>query len=63
MIRKANQNVRNTAKANHIPLWRIAIQIGVSEATLTRWLRVPLTTEQESTIMAAIDSIAKEENY
>lgn len=61
MRSKANQTVRNKARSNHIPLWRIALQVGVSEQTLIRWLRVPLTAEKETAIMDAIDTIAEEE--
>ena len=61
MRSKANQIIRNMARANHIPLWRIALQVGVSEQTIIRWLRVPLTAEKESTIMTAIHTIAEEE--
>lgn len=62
MKSKANQTIRDTARANHIPLWRIALQVGVSEQTIIRWLRVPLTAEKESTIMTAINTIVEEEN-
>ena len=54
-----NEKIRRTARAAGIPLWRIANLIGVSEPTLTRWLRTPLSTEREKIIM---DAIAKAES-
>lgn len=52
-----NVKVRRAAKSAGVPLWRIAAEIGVSEPTLTRWLRVPLSPEREAEIMAAIDKL------
>ena len=51
---KANQKIRDMAKAENVTLWRIALQIGVSEPTLIRWLRVPLSEDREQRIYAAI---------
>lgn len=58
---RANEKVRATAKKQGIPLWKIAVQMGVSEPTMIRWLRVPLSQERETAILAAIDAIAREE--
>lgn len=57
---KENENVRKAARAAGIPLWRVAATIGVSEPTLTRWLRLPLPGDKEQRIMAAIATLAKE---
>lgn len=57
---KANEKVREAAKSQGVPLWRIAAQMGVSEPTMIRWLRLPLNPEKEKTIMEAIEVIAKE---
>lgn len=57
---KANETVRAAAKARGIPLWKIAIQMGVSEPTMIRWLRIPLSSEKEAAILTAIDELAKE---
>lgn len=57
---KENQTVRRVARAAGVPLWRVAAAIGVSEPTLTRWLRFPLPEEKEHRIMAAITTLAKE---
>lgn len=55
-----NQTVRRAARAAGIPLWRVARAIGVSEPTLTRWLRVPLSEDKERRVMAAIAALEQE---
>lgn len=59
-MKQENQTVRRAAWAAGVPLWRIASNIGVSEPTLTRWLRVPLPEEKERRIMAAIVALEQE---
>lgn len=54
---RANQNVRDAARIAGIPLWRIAMQAGISEPTLTRWLRVPLSEERERRVVKAIEEL------
>lgn len=58
---KENQTVRRAARSAGVPLWRVAAAIGVSEPTLTRWLRVPLPEGKEQRIMAAISALEQEE--
>ena len=55
-----NENVRKAARIAGIPLWRVAAAVGVSEPTLTRWMRFPLSEERERKIMAAIAALEKE---
>lgn len=57
---KENVEVRKSARAAGVPLWAIAKAVGVSEPTLTRWLRFPLPAEKEQRIMAAIRELAQE---
>lgn len=54
---KENEKVRRAARIAGVPLWAIASKIGVSEPTLTRWLRLPLPEEKEARIMAAIAAL------
>lgn len=54
-----NDKIRNAARAAHIQLWKIADEMGVSEPTMTRWLRKPLTESQEAEIMAVIHRLTK----
>ncbi len=57
---KENQTVRRAARSAGVPLWRVAAAIGVSEPTLTRWMRVPLSEDKERHIMAAIAALERE---
>lgn len=57
---RENERVRKSARAAGIPLWKIAIAIGVSEPTITRWLRVPLSADKERRILEAIAVLEKE---
>lgn len=55
-----NLSLRQRAKSAGIPLWKIASYIGVSEPTITRWLRVPLSCSKERLILEAISKLEKE---
>jgi len=56
---KANQTVRDAAKKEGVKHWQIAAHLGISEQTIMRWLRTPLTEEREKTLLEAITAIAK----
>ena len=55
-----NLSLRQRAKSAGIPLWKIASYIGVSEPTITRWLRVPLSCSKEKLILEAISKLERE---
>lgn len=55
-----NEKIRQLAKKKRIALWEIAAKIGISEATITRWMRVQLSAEKESLILNGIHEIAAE---
>ena len=55
-----NLSLRQRAKSAGIPLWKIASCIGISEPTITRWLRVPLSCSKEKLILEAISKLEKE---
>lgn len=55
-----NHEVRKAARVAGVPLWRVALAIGVSEPTLTRWLRIPLPEDKEKRVMAAIAALEQE---
>ena len=57
---KANLTIRDLAKSKNVKLWEIALFLGISEPTITRWLRTSLSPEKEKTIIDAINAIAKE---
>ena len=50
-----NQDLRQMMRENDIPMWRVAHCIGISEATLSRWLRLPVTPEQRQAILSGIE--------
>lgn len=58
---QANKDVRFLARGKGVPFWRIAQEIGVSEPTLTRWLRVPLEPNKRTAIIGAIEKLSNEE--
>lgn len=56
-----NMNLRRTAKAAKVPLWRIAKVLGISEPTMTRKLRRELDEDEKTRILDIISTLAKEE--
>lgn len=56
----ANQTVRDAAKRNGVKHWQIAEHLGISEPTIVRWLRLPLSPEKEQAILEAIEALSKE---
>ena len=58
---RANRELREKSKECGVKHWQIAEEIGVSEQTIMRWLRVPLRKDRESIILAAIEKLSKEE--
>ena len=56
-----NLDLRKSAKAAGIPLWRIADAIGVSEPTMTRKLRRELPEKEKRKILDIISALAKED--
>lgn len=56
-MKQENQVIRRMAKANGVPHWKISKALGVSEATLTRWLREPLNQDRESQIIKIIERL------
>lgn len=56
---KTNQTVREAAKRKNVKLWQIAAHLGISEPTMTRWLRSTLSPERKNAILKAIDEISE----
>lgn len=54
-----NENIRAVAKKSGVRLWQIAAHLGVSEPTITRWMRFPLSAEKESKILTAINELSR----
>lgn len=57
----ANKEFRLFTRGHGVPLWRLAQAVGVGEATLTRWLRVPLSREREAQLREAVLCIMEAE--
>ena len=52
-----NASIRNCAKEAGVFWWQVANAIGVSEGTLIRWLRTPLSAEKEQLVLSAIHEL------
>lgn len=57
-----NVEIRMKAKAANIPLWKIGERLGISENTMTRRLRKPLSSDQKNVIFKVIAEIQQEGN-
>ena len=59
---EANQDIRKRAEALELPLWRLAEAAGISDTTITRWLRVPLPLcdPRRVQLMSALAMIERE---
>lgn len=56
----ANNDIRRAALLADVRHWEICERLGISEPTLTRWLRPELPEERRRMIMDAINDLAKE---
>lgn len=52
-----NKQIREEAKKAGVYLWQIAKYLGVSEATLTRWMRDELPEDTKAKCMDAIRNL------
>lgn len=55
-----NADIRRAARMADVAQWEICERLGISEPTLTRWLRTELPEEKRQRILAVIDEISKE---
>ena len=55
-----NLKLRATLKERGVMLWQIADKMHISEPTLTRILRYPLSAEKEAEFLQIADEIAAE---
>ena len=56
----ANEMIREKAKRSGVPLWKIARELGISEPTITRKLRVDLSDNDKQRVIAIIDRLGRE---
>lgn len=52
---KANQEVREALHNKGMKQWELADMLGMSEFTLTRWLRKELTEDKKELLLKAIN--------
>lgn len=52
---KANQEVREALQNKGMKQWELADILGISEFTLTRWLRKELTEDKKELLLKAIN--------
>lgn len=55
-----NKDIREYAKNNNIPLWKIASKLGINDGNFSRKLRTELPEEKKTEIKAIIDDLATE---
>lgn len=55
-----NKDIREYAKNNGIPLWRIALKLGINDGNLSRRLRTELSEERKAEIRVIIDDLSAE---
>lgn len=55
-----NKDIREYAKNQNIPLWRIASKLGINDGNFSRRLREELQEDEKAVIKAIIDDLATE---
>ncbi len=61
-IKYVNKDIRDRVSLYGICYWEIAEAIGVSDSTVYRWMRTPLSSDHKLMINAAIDKIKESAN-
>ena len=56
---RTNNLIREMAKKNHVRLWEVAIDMDISESTMTRWLRTELSEDRKKMVVDAIKRISE----
>lgn len=54
-----NKELKQFARKKGVFFWQIAVELGISEATMTRKLRVKLSDQEESKIKSIIEHLSK----
>lgn len=55
-----NKDIREYAKKNGVPLWKIAMKLGINDGNFSRKLRVELPETKKAEIKEIIDELAAE---
>jgi hypothetical protein len=56
-----NSEIRNLVRTNRLYMWEVAIAAGISEPTLTRWMRTEMSGEHRTRVLDAIYSLLEQE--
>lgn len=54
---KENEDIKNAMKEAGLYTWQLAERLGVSEMTIYRWLRTPLSDEKRQELLTAISQV------
>ena len=60
ILGESNKDIKEAIKRLHVPQWKVARALGVSENTLNRWLRLPLEKNRRAIICTVIDRMRRE---
>ena len=55
----ANNELRQKARSCGVPLWMLAVELGISEPTMTRKLRQELSARDKEQLLAMVADIAR----
>ncbi len=55
-----NKDIREYAKNNDVPLFRIAMRLGINDGNFSRKLRVELSEDKKAEIFKIIDELSAE---
>jgi hypothetical protein len=52
-----NEELKEKIKSSGLYQWQVAVAVGVTEMTLIRWFRTPMTEKQAERVNAAIEQL------
>lgn len=55
----ANNELRQKARSYGVPLWMLAVELGISEPTMTRRLRQELPVKEKAKMLAIVEDLAR----
>lgn len=56
-MNKANEEIRELIESNRLRYWEVAAQIGINDASLSRWLRIPMNENRKDRVVKAIGEL------
>ena len=59
-MKKANLDIRESAKKSKIPIWQIAYVMGITEQTLLRKLRFEFSDEEKQHFLDIVEKLKNE---